>query len=73
MTTQNAAYTKKLNELVQKVTEMEAKTAALRAAVKPGFDPASFHKYFDPIMESAQDAHDVYHEMLEAGGHGHHH
>ena len=71
MTTKNAAYDTKIRQLSDKLADLEKEVAALRTLVKPGFDTAKFHTFYDPILDTAKEAHDVYHELLHAGGHSH--
>ena len=71
--TTNPILDAKMAELVAAAQDLEEKAAAFKAYVQPGFDPAEFHANFDPIAESANAAHDVYHELLHLGGSGHGH
>lgn len=71
MTTKSGAYDQKLQLLTNRVQEVERHAAALRQLIRPGFDVAKFHSVYDPLMKAAQEAHDVYHELLHASGHAH--
>lgn len=70
MSTPQASYEQKLGQLTEKVAEIERRSAALRELIKPGFDASAFHTFYDPLMEAAREAHDVYHELLHAPENG---
>lgn len=62
----------KTKELGAKLQELEELVRALRGFAKPGFEFAQFHTHYDPVLEAAQEAHGIYHEMLHLqGGHQH--
>ena len=69
--TTNVLFDAKMQELLAKVQELEEKTSAFKAFVKPSFELAEFHEHFDPVTETAKRAHDIYHELLHLQGHDH--
>jgi hypothetical protein len=71
MTSANPSYESKLQELTHKVAEVERRATALSNLIQPGFDLRTFHTIYDPLMDSAKEAHDIYHELLQAAGYVH--
>jgi hypothetical protein len=71
MASADPTYESKLQELSNKVAELEDLSAALRELIKPGFDVRTFHTVYDPLMETARETHDVFHELLQTIGVGH--
>ena len=69
--TTNVLFDAKMQELIAKVQELAERTSAFKAFVQPSFDLDEFHEHFDPVTETAKDAHDIYHEMLHLRGHDH--
>ena len=67
----NPTYDSKLQELTNKVAEVERRATALHDLIQPGFDLRAFHTIYDPLMDSAKEAHDIYHEFLQAAGYVH--
>ena len=72
MTSNIRQFETKTKELGAKLQELEELVRALRTFAKPGFDFAQFHTHYDPVLEAAQEAHNIYHELLHLGG-GHQH
>ena len=60
-----------MQQLIDKVRELEERTASLRAFIQPAFDLTEFHQHYDPVTETATAAHDIYHELLHLQPHGH--
>ena len=71
MVSTNPAYDSKLQALTDKVAEVERRATALRDLIQPGFDLRTFHSIYDPFLDSAKQAHDIYHELLQAAGYVH--
>jgi len=71
MASANPTYDSKLQELTDKVAEVERRASALRNLIQPGFDLRAFHNTYDPLIDSAKEAHDIYHELLQAAGYAH--
>jgi hypothetical protein len=69
--TTNADYDSKMQELMDKVHDLEEKTAAFKGFVEPSFVLTDFHKLYDPMTAAAKEAHDIYHELLGLQGHAH--
>jgi hypothetical protein len=67
----DAAFEDKAQELMPKVLELEEKTAAFNAFIRPSFGLTEFHQHYDPMTATAKAAHDIYHEMLALEGHAH--
>ena len=72
MATIDTSFDAKMEELLQQVQDLEAKTAAFKAFVQPAFELTEFHKHYDPMTEAAKKSHDIYHELLGLRGHAHH-
>ena len=70
--TSNVLFAAKMQELIAKVEELGVKTSALGDFLSSSYDHDEFHKHFDPITETAEDAHDLYEELLLIAGHHHH-
>ena len=66
--TTNVLFDGKMQDLLAKVQELEDKTAAFKTFVTSAYDHARFHEHFDPIMETAKGAHEIYHELLHLEG-----
>lgn len=71
MASASSTYDSKLQELTDKVAEVERRAPALRNLIQPGFDLRVFHSIYDPLIDSAKEAHDIYHELLQAAGYVH--
>jgi hypothetical protein len=71
MASENPSYDSKVQELANKVAELEKQSEALRELIKPGFDPRAFHTVYDPLLDTAKEAHDIFHELLETLGYRH--
>ena len=72
MTSNIGQFEAKTGELGTKLQELEGLVQALRNFAKPGFDFAQFHTHYDPVLETAQEAHNIYHELLHLqAGHQH--
>ena len=61
----------KMQQLIDKVRELEERTASFRAFIQPSFDLTEFHQHYDPVTETATAAHDIYHELLHLQPHAH--
>ena len=61
----------KMQQLSDKVRELEERTASFRAFIQPSFDMTAFHQHYDPVTETVKAAHDIYHELLHLQAHGH--
>lgn len=71
MASANPTYDSKLQALTDKVAEVERRATALRNLIQPGFDLRAFHSIYDPLIDSANEAHNIYHELLQAAGYVH--
>ena len=71
MASANPSYDLKLQELTNKVAEVERPATALRNLIQSGFDLRAFHAIYDPFMDSAKEAQTIYHELLQAAGYVH--
>ncbi len=69
--TTNADFDAKMQELTDKVQELEDTVTAFKSFVQPSFELAEFHKHYDPVTETAKAAHDIYHQMLHLRAHAH--
>ena len=65
----DTSFDAKMEELMQRVRDLEEKTSAFKAFVQPSFELTEFHKHYDPMTEAAKKAHDIYHELLGLRGH----
>jgi hypothetical protein len=66
-------FSTKQNELISIIATLEAAAADLKQFIQPSFDLQAFHLHYDPLVQAANTAHDLYHELmhLEGDGHGH--
>jgi ABC-type transporter Mla subunit MlaD len=66
-------FSTKQNELISTIAALEAAAADLKQFVQPSFDLHAFHNHYDPLVQAANAAHDLYHELLHLQGDGHGH
>ncbi|MDA1216207.1 MAG: hypothetical protein O2812_04980 [Chloroflexi bacterium] len=66
-------FSTKQNELISIIAAIEAAAVDLKQFVQPSFDLNAFHHHYDPLVQAANTAHDLYHELMHLQGDGHGH